>query len=554
MDNMKQGQTSIGGNEDKAALLTITLITIGATILVWPTDNIPLLDDWTYAWSVEHLLTTGELRVLDWSAHYPLAQIIWGALFAHVMGFSFFTLRVSTLVAAWLGLLALYLIFRQIGMKSFISVLGTLALFFNPVMFVLCYTFMTDIPFLSLMNMAILCYILWIRRSSSIYLGLGSIFTTAAFLVRQIGSALAFVPLLYLLLSRIIDDGNRKLSFAQTAWLFVPFLGITLTFWWIRNVHGETSIYLEKSAVLSYLFSTSGWVYFHALVYMLIHVAFILWPFILGNIWNRSRVWLPWALGIVALLLGLHLWHSGAMLKLLTQPEIFSLQELGSSRFLIAPGDASGSPQRPNWIRWVLLAFSGLSAAALIAILLEKLRRLRCWVTHASAVLAFNTLLQFFLIGALWLYHDRYFLPLLPGFIVLAARGVRPTKVMWAIMMAGVGMFAVLSVLGTIDNFRFNRTVSLAYDWLRDQGVPPADIDGGYVLNGWWLYAHPENLPPGARPETDVPFVTSRANLTYKIANVPTPSYEVVQVFTWQAFWAASNSIYVLRNTDVPSE
>ena len=36
----------------------------------------PFVDDWTYAWSVEQLLKTGELRISDWSAHYPLAQIL----------------------------------------------------------------------------------------------------------------------------------------------------------------------------------------------------------------------------------------------------------------------------------------------------------------------------------------------------------------------------------------------------------------------------------------------------------------------------------------------
>ena len=43
--------------------------------------NLPFHDDRTYAWSVEHLLKTGELRVLDWSVHYRFVQIIWGVLF-----------------------------------------------------------------------------------------------------------------------------------------------------------------------------------------------------------------------------------------------------------------------------------------------------------------------------------------------------------------------------------------------------------------------------------------------------------------------------------------
>ena len=65
--------------------------------------DVPLHDDWTYAWSVEHFLKTGKLAVLDWSIHYPFAQILWGALFCLPFGLSFSALRVSTvmLASAW---------------------------------------------------------------------------------------------------------------------------------------------------------------------------------------------------------------------------------------------------------------------------------------------------------------------------------------------------------------------------------------------------------------------------------------------------------------------
>ena len=39
--------------------------------------------------------------MLEWSAHYPLAQVLWGALFSQLLGFSFVVLRLSTLVLAW---------------------------------------------------------------------------------------------------------------------------------------------------------------------------------------------------------------------------------------------------------------------------------------------------------------------------------------------------------------------------------------------------------------------------------------------------------------------
>jgi hypothetical protein len=62
-----------------AAALTVYFVV--CSLLLHPYDNLPFVDDWTYAWSVEQLLKTGELRISDWSAHYPLAQILWEYLF-----------------------------------------------------------------------------------------------------------------------------------------------------------------------------------------------------------------------------------------------------------------------------------------------------------------------------------------------------------------------------------------------------------------------------------------------------------------------------------------
>jgi len=62
-----------------AAILLFTYFATGIALRLFA--DVPLHDDWTYAWSVEHFLKTGKLQVLDWSIHYPFAQILWGALF-----------------------------------------------------------------------------------------------------------------------------------------------------------------------------------------------------------------------------------------------------------------------------------------------------------------------------------------------------------------------------------------------------------------------------------------------------------------------------------------
>ena len=116
--------------------------------------DVPIHDDWTYAWSVQHFLKTGKLAVLDWSIHYPFAQILWGALFCLPFGLSFSALRVSTSNAPWLGALALYGTLRELGRARTDGLLAALVLVVNPVFFLLSFSFMTDVPFVSVSNIA----------------------------------------------------------------------------------------------------------------------------------------------------------------------------------------------------------------------------------------------------------------------------------------------------------------------------------------------------------------------------------------------------------------
>jgi hypothetical protein len=183
-----------GRRRDNVILVGMTGVMLAMTVLVYAPAEVPIVDDWTYAWSVEHFLHTGELRILEWSTVYPLAQILWGALFSRLLGFSFLVLRLSTLVLAWAGLLAFFLTLRELGLPRVLAGLGTLVLWCNPVFFVLSYSFMTDVPFVSVMNGAILFYVRWAKRGGLGDLSLGSGAALVAFLIRQPGMALALLP------------------------------------------------------------------------------------------------------------------------------------------------------------------------------------------------------------------------------------------------------------------------------------------------------------------------------------------------------------------------
>ncbi len=66
-------KTLVRRDRDGAALVGLTLLMLAVNFLAYSRAAVPLIDDWTYAWSVVHFLQTGALRMLEWNAHYPLS-------------------------------------------------------------------------------------------------------------------------------------------------------------------------------------------------------------------------------------------------------------------------------------------------------------------------------------------------------------------------------------------------------------------------------------------------------------------------------------------------
>jgi hypothetical protein len=537
------------GRGDRWALGGITAVVLLTALLAWAPVEVPVIDDWTYAWSVEHFLQTGELRMLEWSAHYPLAQILWGALFSRLLGFSFAALRCSTLVLAWAGLLTVYGTLRELGTRPLLAGLGTLMLWCNPVFFVLSHSFMTDVPFVSLMSAALFGYVRWAKRGRTGDLSLGGVAALLACLIRQPGAALALIPLAYLLLARVAGGARRPLPWAQGVWLLVPFLGVGLTFWWIHAVHGETRVALEKARMLRLLFAIDrwAWVYVRELLHALMHLGLVLWPLAWMAFGQLSARALAGAGAAVAVLSGLVLWQEGALPDPLGV--MLTWDALGHARVLIA-GEIVHR-QLPRWGQAVMLGVSLSGAVALVAVLWDRLRQWPHGSRGPDAVLLLNLLLQTLLFEALWLYYDRYYLPLLPGLIALLLARLRPTKAVVTVGMAGVLLWGAIAVTGTIDQWRYHRTVVEARDWLLRHGIGAEHIDAGYALTGWWLYAHAPSGPPSRGREPDVPWITGWRSLPYKIADAPTPAYTVVRRVRRPMLWAASDTLYVLEHTAV---
>src|SRR5688572_26393849 len=86
---------------DFAIITVIWCVSIG---IVDPIGDFPLENDWAFGRSVDRLLETGDYRPLGWASMTLVTNVLWGAIFCLPTGFSFTTLRFSSLIASLLAL------------------------------------------------------------------------------------------------------------------------------------------------------------------------------------------------------------------------------------------------------------------------------------------------------------------------------------------------------------------------------------------------------------------------------------------------------------------
>lgn len=516
--------------------LTLILFYFSAAILLQPFADVPLHDDWTYAWSVEHFLKTGKLEVLDWSIHYPFAQILWGALFCLPFGFSFSALRVSTVVLGWLGALALYGTLRELKHARTESLIATLVLVASPVFFVLSFSFMTDVPFVSVSNIAFFFIVRGLSKRSSFELWLGCVFGIFAFFVRQIAIAIPGTVLLYMLFTPSLRF-RRYLLPPIVVLLFICFTPAL-----IAQTFGLTTEYANRTWVF-YKWLNAYELGIPGLLRVIMHSGLALFPMsmpLVAVFYRRPSFW-----AVIAVLLLL------TACSVLLTPEIpkplegmWHLITLGKERH---PRVFHGLPDPdflPSWLNYPLFAFSLFSSAAIIMKIIDiagtTIEPLRLFVWY--------TFSHFALIMAVWLFDawgsDRYSIVLLPPLIIILTTGSLKSKS----TIAGLALLSLIAMLVTWNETQNNRAAAEGLNWLRVKNIPLANIDAGYALNGWNLYAHPENLAPGTLRERDVPFVTSNEKKPYVIATTPIPGYRVLRRYSWSIpFRSLDYQVYVLE-------
>ena len=522
------------------------IVLCGALVAValWPFQDTPFIDDWVYAWSVEHLLAGDGLRILDWSSHPNFAHVLWGALFCLPLGFSFVVLRFSTWVAALLALCAFYLLLRELGVKRREALFGVALLGLNPVFFMLSATFMTDVPFLAASLWASYALVVALERRSDGWLVAFAVLASVASAVRVV----AVVPPIAAALTLFLQGGawGRRPARIVLAASPLAFLALLLLWGESHTVHVVDLSSVIGSPIFRRLYLAKSLPLLPALTLKAVLCAaaslgIAVLP--LSAALARRRTVLR-ALPIFGLLLALvalaalmHVTWPAALDSTFT----WTYGELGATQSLVA---GKPSPLVPAAIGGGVTLLGLLSSALVLGVLRRRLRAPESFVAWSLAG-------QVGLLAILWLFYDRYLLALLPLLVALVL-SARP-QLHRAAFTTVLAAFALLSVVGVRDHLAYNAALWQGVTLLREQGVPDSDIDAGYVVDGWLHFARPEEAPRDIDGNAFFPWLTAPGGLLpYQIANEPLPGWQIVDSVPFERWLGRSGSIYVLARAAEP--
>lgn len=530
-----------------------------AILLANPKGDFPLNDDWSYGIAVKRFLETGNYYPTNWTSMSLITQVLWGAVFTGIFGFSFEILRLSTLIISLLGIFSIYLLVRHLEQSRGLALLLSLSVAFNPVYFALSNTFMTDVPFMALSVMAMLFFVRNLQGHRWSQLLAGTLLTIVAVLCRQ--NAL-FIPMAFAI-GIIYQHGFNKISILRAFTPLVMSLGALSIFQsWLDRTGKTPVLYGKQIEDLLHIVSTpSLWpqsIGLNSSLIILYSGLFLLPVLVILTLNNQAiKPWLSRAVIPLAVIGTLLMAYAGQLMPI--KANILNATGLGplslDDTYLLNMPHKAELPA----VFWAVISFFTLAGVCLLGwFLLPMLKdaglRLYQAITGKYKPDAKCSVRLFFLSGAIIYmgpliflgFYDRYLVMLMillalaffsPGGINLPALKVRYAA---ALIVLPTALFTVAA---TQDYFSWNRARWDAIHRLsEDKNIHYSKINGGFEFNGYSLFNN-DFLISSTRDiwweEEDDLFMIAFGRL---------PGYEVVDTYSYSSWLPPfKGQILVLR-------
>ena len=577
------GRWRLAGLGDFVRANAITLGLIGVVLgcfaisaFIVPTlVPVAIGDDWVYARSVEILVQQHHLKILDLSVATLVFQAVWGAIFSEIFGLSLGVMRLSTVVLVGLSGAACYGLCRELGVSKVRSALGALVYLFNPLAYVLAFTFMTDPHFTALLVISTFFYARGLKpdqmRPWSILAG--STVAGFGFLVRQHGALIPFAVVLYLLVARRLRPSRAGVVlFLQV--VAIP-AAMTIGYYlWITQFAGvprEQQTFLRTARLAGWngTWQLVRWLTFLVTMYV---GAFAL-PVMVAALFRLPRLVrsvppLGWV--IVCVWEGIVIfgaaWFSisgrwPASTRMPYIPQYVNPWQLGPPDF------RAGRPwmfTNLHILDWVTIA----CAASSLVFILALASRVKMPATPDRAAAGLVLMVTGWqAVGILPpSYHfrtwsvamDRYFLPLVPLAVCLALWALRDLWLPLPLAWIAAALIAVFSVAGTRDLLVFQNAAWNLARYANANGIPDTKLDAGAAWDGYhlWEYSNAHHIGPRtpAKTMSERPWWTNlfapATDSSYVISTVPLPGYVVVARVEYSAWLVPTPTYLFLSRRD----
>jgi hypothetical protein len=545
-----------------------------AAVIVPTLTPVATTDDWGYSRSAQILVTEGRLVVFPVVAATAVFQIVWGALFGWLLEPTLGVFRLSTVVMVGLGAVGLYGLCRELGIDRHRAALGTAAFLFNPLLFVLAFTFMTDPHFVSLLVIATWWYARGLRPDtpSPGWVVAGSAVAGLALLTRQQGVLIPVAVVVFLLVTRRLRLDRPSLTrFLQVVGLpVVAFAGYLA---WLRfgnDVPQVQTSFLRE--LVEEGWAGTWWLAQRLTVVELAYLGFFTLPLVVAALaaWRRrpegarasgvgiSRTgWLLLAVWSGVLLVGV----TGLWLRGMKMPYIG--QFFGSGG--LGPPDVLGSRPRlfSGDARTVITVVCVLASLGLAVIVARGISAAPVSPERATAGLVLTVGLwqvvgifppSYHYIGWTAGSLDRYLLPIIPLTIALSLWTLRDRHLLLPTGWVIVVLFALFAVAGTRDYLVYMRSVwSVATDAVA-AGVPLDQIDAGAAWDGYYLYEAGLELKRGRTRRGGpwwVYFYGRATDSSYVVSSTPRRGYFQIWKRSYSSWLNREpGTLYFLRRGD----
>lgn len=465
-----------------------------AEIIVKPTGEFPINDDWSYAKTVHLLYSKGELNIGPWCGMTLVVHALWGYLWVKLFGFSYFVLRFSTIVAAIIGSLVMFGLVKRITQKNDLAFLTALLLLFNPLYFHLSNSFMTDITFCVLLLVTLYIGFRFFEQPHWKWMGAFMLLCGLLIFTRQFALVLPFcftIACLFLKQNRtryVIAGVCASVMLFFSFWLYNRYILHTLTPY--ASYVTSNSMDLTSSDFYSAVQNRAADFTLPVFQYILVFVA----PFSIYYLVRNFRS-SGWKVQLISIVLGfsigfytffyLDFFVGNILINMNLGPENFyqTFMEWGNARGMHTFDQQIGGLIRsPKWMV-VSLSLSGF--------ILAMLNECRNWYAsrklNPTVVLLFSFGVAYFLLLFVSpTFFDRYTLPLVVVVTLLLALAQwksNSARLGWQILPASFVLlvFAYVSVAGTKDHMTMNNKRWEAASYLmHTMNVPRTDINAGF--------------------------------------------------------------------------